>query len=244
MSIPSLKALSFPSSSTIFKPVHATPTAALSAITSPYVLTRREMLASRKQLLNARDDIARKVGFLAIHGPQLGSDIEDIDQSFTHDDLSSETTRVYETICQALQIQTAAPPRRSRSSYSPPSLQSTANPASLVTILTSHLPRAKSGIDRVLTVHKRPSPFIRFWFPFLLLPPAAYYAVQTFAKNKNWMKEQIVTAKETVKGFIVQWVWEPLEGIGKTIRGGGEGLGVAPTTVASDQAVSPDSPDS
>ena len=79
---------------------------------------------------------------------------------------------------------------------------------------------------------------MRYWFPLLFLPPAAYYAGNTFAKNKQWMKEQIVNAKETVKGFAVQWVWEPLEGIGKTIRGGGEGLGVAPTTVQSDQEVS------
>jgi nuclear-control-of-ATPase protein 2 len=76
---------------------------------------------------------------------------------------------------------------------------------------------------------------MRYWFPLLFLPPAVYTAVQTFAKNKDWMKEQVVNAKETVRGFVVQWVWEPLEGIGKTIRGGGEGLGVAPTTVQSDQ---------
>lgn len=196
------------------------------------------MLASRKTLLNARDDVARKIGFLALHGPQIGGDGEDIDQSFTHDDLTGETTRVYETICQALQIQMAPPTRRSRSNHSPPSLQSTANPASLVSILTTHLPRSKSEIDHVLTVHRRPSPLTRFWFPLLFLPPVAYSAVQTFARNKEWMKEQVLTAKETVRGFVVQWVWEPLEGIGKTIRGGGEGLGVAPTTVQSDQAVS------
>jgi len=239
MSIPSIKTLSFPSSQTIFKPVHATPTAAISAITSPYVLTRREMLSSRKALLVARDDTARKVGFLALHGPQLGGGQEDIEQSFTHGDLLGETTRIYETICQALQVQLAPPSRRSRSSHSPPSLQSTANPTSLVAILTTHLPRVRSSIDKTLTVHKRPSFIMRYWFPLLFLPPAVYATVQTFARNKQWMKEQVLTAKETVRGFIVQWVWEPLEGIGKTIRGGGEGLGVAPTTVQSDQDVSP-----
>jgi nuclear-control-of-ATPase protein 2 len=33
-------------------------------------------------------------------------------------------------------------------------------------------------------------------------------------------------------------VWEPLMDVTKTLRTGGEGLGVAPTTVDSDQAVS------
>lgn len=57
-------------------------------------------------------------------------------------------------------------------------------------------------------------------------------------RNKAWMKEQLLNAKETIRGFAVTWVWEPLEGIGKTMRGGGEGLGVAPTTVKADQDVS------
>ena len=38
-----------------------------------------------------------------------------------------------------------------------------------------------------------------------------------------------------MRGFLVQWVWEPVEDIAKTLRSGGEGLGVAPTTVKSDQ---------
>lgn len=49
------------------------------------------------------------------------------------------------------------------------------------------------------------------------------------------MKEQLRKGKDTVRGFVVQWVWEPLQDIGKTLRGGGEGLGVAPTTVKADQ---------
>lgn len=51
------------------------------------------------------------------------------------------------------------------------------------------------------------------------------------------MKEQVANAKDTVRGFFISWVWEPIEDIIKTIRGGGEGLGVAPTTVKSDQEV-------
>jgi len=62
-----------------------------------------------------------------------------------------------------------------------------------------------------------------------------YTSAQTLLRNKDFIREQIVNAKETIRGFVVTWVWEPLEGIGKTLRGGGEGLGVAPTTVKSDQ---------
>jgi nuclear-control-of-ATPase protein 2 len=51
------------------------------------------------------------------------------------------------------------------------------------------------------------------------------------------MQEQIRNSRETIRGFFVQWVWEPLEGIGKTLRQGGEGLGVAPATVEADKQV-------
>jgi nuclear-control-of-ATPase protein 2 len=76
------------------------------------------------------------------------------------------------------------------------------------------------------------------WFPLLFLPPTLLISGRYLARNKAWFQEQVSNARETVKGFVVSWVWEPLEGVGKTLRGGGEGLGVAPTTVKSDQEVS------
>jgi hypothetical protein len=39
-----------------------------------------------------------------------------------------------------------------------------------------------------------------------------------------------------IYGWVIGWVWEPLMDVTKTLRTGGEGLGVAPTTVDSDQA--------
>lgn len=231
--MPALKALKFPSPATIFKPVHATPTAALSAITSPYVLTRREMLASRKALELARDDAARKIGLLASQGPQL------TDRSITVTELAGESSRVFNVLCRVVDVPPPPPPsKRSRASATPPILAHHASPQNVLNLLQTFLPQSKKSIDEVLNVHRRPSALTRLWFPLLFLPPTLYFTADLIVKNKEWMKEQVMNARETVRGFVVQWVWEPLEGIGKTLRGGGEGLGVAPTTVRSDQAVS------
>ncbi|WWD21611.1 hypothetical protein CI109_106097 [Kwoniella shandongensis] len=243
MSIPQFKAFKLPSRDALFKPLHSTTSAALTSITSPYVLTRREMLASRKELTHARDEAARRVGLLATQGPQWGSDEkrEGGASISAVEDIYGETTRLYSTLCQALDVPPPRSPppstsKRSRSSIAPIAPPPTASPASLLVLLKSHLPQARTKMDQTLTVHRRPSALTRLWFPLLFLPPTAYVIVSAIARNKEWMREQVKNAKETVRGFFVQWVWEPLEGIGKTLRGGGEGLGVAPTTVKSDQA--------
>ncbi|KAK8847520.1 hypothetical protein IAR55_005378 [Kwoniella newhampshirensis] len=242
MSIPQFKAFKLPSRDALFKPLHSTTSAALTSITSPYVLTRREMLASRKELTHARDEAARRVGLLATQGPQWGSEErKDGGVSISAvEDISGETSRLYSALCQALDV---PPPRSPPPSTSKRSRSSniavapiTASPASLLVLLRTHLPQARAKIDKTLTTHRRPSALTRLWFPLLFLPPTLYVVVSAITRNKEWMKEQVRNAKETVRGFFVQWVWEPLEGIGKTLRGGGEGLGVAPTTVKSDQA--------
>ncbi|KAK4683942.1 nuclear control of ATPase protein 2, partial [Tremellales sp. Uapishka_1] len=231
-SIPSLNSLHFPSREALFKPLHSSPSSALVSLTSPYTLTRREMLSTQKQLTLARDEAARKVGLLASQAPEWSKEGE-----ASPAELLDESARIYGVLCAVLEV---PPPstRRSRSStvtppnqFTPPSF-----PSALLTVLTSHLPKSHSNLETVLKTHRRPTAITRFWFPLLFLPPALWTASQTILRNKEWMREQFRNAKETIRGFAVQWVWEPLEGIGKTLRGGGEGLGVAPTTVKSDQA--------
>ncbi|OCF33869.1 hypothetical protein I316_04581 [Kwoniella heveanensis BCC8398] len=245
LSRPELRAFKMPPREALFQPLRTKTSAALTAITSPLNLTRREMLASRSELTLARDDAAQRVGVLASQGPRWISEVQNGhgQQASTSsgNDIYQETARIYNILCYVLDVPVPVAPqstsKRSKSSRasSPPSPLAAASPVSLLHLLNTHLPQAKKKIDSTLTTHKRPSALTRLWFPMLFLPPTLYVVVSAIVRNKEWMKEQVKNAKETIKGFFVQWVWEPLEGIGKTLRGGGEGLGVAPTTVKSDQ---------
>lgn len=186
--------------------------------------------------------MAKRIGMLASDGPGWA---EVSAMSTGHDgDFTDEMTRIYGTVCRVLEIPTAATTptsKRSRSSAAAPQrdfISATATPSSLLTILTTHLPRIRSSTDTTLTQHRRPSALTRLWFPLLFLPPTLLFGGRYLSRNKAWFEVQVSNARETVKGFFVSWVWEPLEGVGKTLRGGGEGLGVAPTTVKSDQEVS------
>lgn len=261
LSVQSLQSFKFPTRSALFKPLPNASTA-LTSITSPYVLTRREMLSSIKMLEQARDSAAMRIGMLASQGPKWGPDLSGRQPSGSSSspnavepkmaaagdaDLLGEASRVYQLLCQVLEVPPPAPPpgsssssssRRSKSGSASYLANSTrATPSNLLSLLTDHLPRTRDSLQKTLTTHRRPSPLTRFWFPLLFLPPAGYYLGSAFLRNKEWMKEQIGNAKETVRGFLITWVWEPVEDIVKTIRGGGEGLGVAPTTVQSDQEV-------
>lgn len=238
---------SLPSRSAIFRPLQQTPAVAVTSILSPFTLTRREMLATRKALTLARDDAATKIGILASQGPRwtLDSRSEKTD-SYTPSTVTDEAARLYETLCSVLGISIPPPPppptpskKPRMSNFHPEHLASPTlvSPSALLAILTTHLPQLQTSMQRTLVLYRRPSPITRLWFPLLFLPPVVLKLGSVLSNNEEWIKTQVRNARETVTGFVIQWVWEPLEGIGKTLRGGGEGLGVAPTTVRSDQEV-------
>lgn len=242
--------LHMPSSSALsalFRPLHggsAQFTAQLQALASPLVLTRREMATNRNTLRTASDLAATRVGILARQGPNWT--IQEVGASATASDLTDEATRIYNTLCDVLNIQPLeaknvsskaekGSTRKRRGSPQQPPPAKKVTPDALAEVVTKHLPEMKAALSHTLKEYGRPSALTRLWFSFLFLPPALYFAAKAVAKNKEWVQEQVTNARETIKGFFVQWVWEPVEDIFTTMRGGGEGLSMAPATVKADE---------
>ena len=264
--------LRFPSRSALFRPLPNASTAsaaALTSITSPYTLTRREMLSSVRALASTRDALAQRIGTLAAEGPQWANVESDSSssgagpsgaasqQAGQEMSVQAHSDRLYSVLAQVLDVPPptersalsspagsvsahATPSKRRQASFAPPPPPPSApfpsaSPASLLALLTTHLPRLESSISSTLSTHSRPSALTRLWFPLLFLPPVLLTTSRALVRNKAWLEDQLRNGKETVRGFLVQWVWEPVEDIAKTLRSGGEGLGVAPSTVKSDQ---------
>lgn len=226
-------------------------------ITNPLTLTRREILSSLKVLKSARDAAAEKIGFLSTHGPRWD---EDVAKNASEDNLQAivtETSRIYALVCVALDVPlpiapvpsataaTASPAKRTRS-HNPTtspignnSQQPKPTAQTLLPIMQDRLPSLLSDLRDPLRIHGRPSRLTRLWLPLLMLPPLIRYTSSQALAHRDWVREQLANAGETVRGWVVGWVWEPLMDVTKTLRTGGEGLGVAPTTVDSDRAVSP-----
>lgn len=216
-------------------------TAQLQALASPLVLTKREMLANRNTLGRAAGLAASRVGLLASNGPNWT--IQEVGASATSSDLVDEASRIYAALTDVLSIK--AEPKavsfkddkssRKRRTSSQTRAPIKVSPKLLAEVVTKHLPETKKSVRHTLDEYGRPSALTRFWFTFLFLPPALYFGARTFIKNQDWIKEQVDNAKDTIKGFFVQWVWEPMEDIFNTMRGGGEGLSLAPATVKADE---------
>jgi nuclear-control-of-ATPase protein 2 len=178
------------------------------------------------------DDVARAIGTLAYEGPRWSQWVGERrpNTTFSGEDITAEANRIWRTVGHVLEVSGLYGCKRSHSAE-------IASPRNLLSILQLYLPEMQASIQNKMNTHSRPSPLTRLWFPLLFLPPALWTAANTFSRNQQWLKDQMHNGRETVEGFFVQWVWEPLEDIGKTMRGGGEGLGVSSTTVHSDQEV-------
>ncbi|KAJ9109213.1 hypothetical protein QFC21_000542 [Naganishia friedmannii] len=233
-------------------------------ITNPLALTRREILSSLKVLKTARDNAAQKIGFLSTHAPRWDEDVSKNASEDNLQAIVTETSRIYALVCVALDIPmpisplpnasannninsaTSSPAKRSRSHpssvQSSPSSLSAANSQpkptaqTLLPILQDRLPSLLTDLRDPLHIHGRPSRLTRLWIPLLMLPPLIRYTSGKALNNQAWIRSQLQNARETVSGWVIQWVWEPLMDVTKTLRTGGEGLGVEPTTVDSDKA--------
>ncbi|KAH9841455.1 NCA2-domain-containing protein [Rhodofomes roseus] len=68
----------------------------------------------------------------------------------------------------------------------------------------------------------RPSRLTLLWPRLVLLPPLALFAAKTAYASRASMCQMGREAVETMKSFWEQWLLEPLRGVVKTVRAGGE----------------------
>lgn len=198
------------------------------------------MVNNRNTLAQARDLAANRVGILAARAPAWG--IQEVGRSATAEDLVDEADRVYGVLCDVLNIkpeqstitQKPVVGKSSRKRATSPTKHEV-TPRALADIIQKSMPHVRAVLKNTRDEFGRPSVLTRFWFTVLFLPPAVIYGASAITKNKEWIREQVVNARETVKGFFVQWVWEPIEEILETMKGGGEGLAFAPETVKNDE---------
>lgn len=132
---------------------------------------------------------------------------------------------------------TAKRSRREREVVSPPPPPTPLSATTLLPLLRDQLPETISSLSHpVLDAHSPPSRLVRLWVPMLLIPPLIHYSARSALVHKDWISSQLVNAGTTIRGWLVGWVIEPLSGVVATLQRGGQGLGVAPESVACDGA--------
>lgn len=86
---------------------------------------------------------------------------------------------------------------------------------------------------------QRPSTLTLLWPRLLIIPPVAFYIMRTIYTSRADLAEFAKDTGDTISRFFQDWLLEPLKGVIKTIRAGGEdGVIVRPEGVAADIDVS------
>ncbi|EPQ32312.1 uncharacterized protein PFL1_00508 [Pseudozyma flocculosa PF-1] len=204
---------------------------------SPTHMIRHEARCKRQGLMHERDLLAAKMGELALQQAapgdsdddevsldslsakavesrllqDLGAKVHRLASALDHDDSSGTSTS------DEIKIDIEAA-----------SSSADALTTALRTLLQETLPRSRDRTRLILSPARfgQPSPLTQNW-PSLVVYPIAALAVSRYLNN-NWdgIAAKMHEAKETVRGFLVGWVWEPCVQLLETVRHGRDDAGV------------------
>lgn len=176
---------------------------------SPLGLTRYEARHKRKELLTERDQLATRLGALA---QTLSNSRKNTPQS-TEQLLQELNQRVSD-------MQTAL-------DVSSSSVDATGSIAtSLNSILSQYVEAQRGKVDEILSYSPTgagpPSTLARLWPTFVLAPLGTIIVIRVVTSSWNTIVEKAEEAKETIKGFAINWVYEPCLKLLDTIKTGDE----------------------
>ena len=174
---------------------------------SPLLLIRKECSTHRERLERIRDERAEQLGRLTFLGATISTGISSGTLS-----LSDDTTIL-------LDLETILV------RHSPDSIRTSHLsdiPDFLHQFLTKLLPQHAETHKACMQPYQRPSGWTRVWPKVVFGPPTVLLVFRMIYNNRGSIRTSVVDAKETLKGFWVKWVIEPVKDILNTVRTGGE----------------------
>jgi nuclear-control-of-ATPase protein 2 len=186
-------------------------------LTLPLELTRQECRYNRKSLETIRDQRAASLGQLA----KLRSIIN-----------GTGTAKQYKSflcgIVQVLSLTTESVVKQSDATHVELLLKLS---TSLLPSLSSfHASSLNSSSTSSFSSILRPGPLVLFWPHLLVLPPLSLYFYRSHTYWVPALLDLARDAKETLRGFLMGWLIEPLKEVLRTIRGDeGQGGGIVRT---------------
>lgn len=207
----------------------------------PYDLTRHECQVKRRELEKIRDERAEVLGTLTDMRDELANALKEEQPGFQINGV--EVDDKLASFVDTLQRLTAGEVTSPISTPSPPSLVSTHQDIlrSIQSLANDTLRSHRIQHKNYLQSHNlnRPSRLILIWPRILILPPMGVYLLRAAYRSRASLAEMASEAVETLEGFFKDWLLEPVKGIIKTIRAGGEeGVIVTKQGVAADVDVS------
>jgi nuclear-control-of-ATPase protein 2 len=213
----------------------------LAIFTLPYDLTSHECQVKRKELEKIRDERAEVLGSLTEMRDQLANALKEEQHGIQLNGI--EVDDKLASFVDRLRRLTAGELASPASTPSPPSLVSTHQD-----ILKNIQTLANDTLQTHINQHRtyllsqklnRPSQLTLLWPRLLILPPLSIYLLRAAYRSRSSLAQMAIEAVDTLERFFRDWLLEPVKGIVKTIRvGGEEGVIVTKEGVAADMDVS------
>jgi nuclear control of ATPase protein 2 len=192
---------------------------------APIHLTRLEARTKRKALQKSRDDLALRIGRVAASGVGHLEIAEEGGGGL--DELGKQMGRMVGLLEYALEsdVSDGEPDPDGVGWCIPRSPRELADCLShlLQSTVASHVSRTQA----IILANSRPGLLTRAWPVMVSLPIATYLSVKSVYTKRFTIKRSVEVARDTVRGFFINWVLEPAVKILETVRHGeGESLAI------------------
>lgn len=185
----------------------------LAALSLPFELTQQECRLKRKELESIRDERAKILGRLAQQRGQLANALKqehiDVRRRMFYQHLGPFTLTLKHIV-------------NGEPSQEKPPLQPISLADAIGDIGSVALPESSAKHAAQLEQLRRPPRLVLLWPKLLLLPPLTLYALRSLYVSRDSLLEMAQETTDTVKGFLVYWLIEPLREVLKTVRTRGE----------------------
>lgn len=195
---------------------------------SPLSLTKQEVHQKRKALRVARDKLAEQIGALTLAsatadglGALLATNKLGADSDDAFDDAASLKKRTWSTL---RLIDSVLAPSPTMQPNPPPSPADVG--LSLHHLLLNTLPDHSAFAAHTYASLARPGLFTRSWPYALAVPTVSLILARTAYKSRQTLRRWAEQAGETVRGFVIDWVVEPVRKILETVRHGDDSLAI------------------
>lgn len=202
---------------------------------TPTYLVRHEAKCKRRGLVNERDRLAEKLGRLALQHEALADQAQELSVSSTsgssnHVVLSHLNAKLKVLVDSFAESGNATEAKASdKSGDVKIDMEASLTPESTLSNLRLLL---KEGFDKqqertrlVLSaeIFGQPSGLVQRWPRLVFYPVGLLLLGRYLSNNWNGIEAKLKEAQETVRSFLIGWVWEPCMQLLDTIRHGNEG---------------------
>lgn len=204
---------------------------------TPTYLVRHEAKCKRRGLVNERDRLAEKLGRLALQHEALAEQAQELSVSSTSGSsnhvvlshLNAKLKVLVDSFTESDDDSSAEKKASSKSGDAKIDMEASITPESTLSTLRLLL---KEGFDKqqertvlVLSpeIFGQPSGLVQRW-PRLVFYPVGFLLLGRYLSN-NWngIESKLKETQETVRSFLIGWVWEPCMQLLDTVRHGNEG---------------------